>query len=99
MKVQSQYLFSGLLASVLAISVSGCGGESTTVQAEAKPEPAVVEAVRGVSRTIARGLRVPGSPVAPAHAGARGGAPGRGPATPGGRGGRPALGSVFPRGS
>ena len=43
MKVQLQYLVSGLLTSVLAISVAGCGGESTTVKAEAKPEPAVVE--------------------------------------------------------
>src|SRR3954468_13756654 len=97
MKVQSQYLCSGLLASVLAISVSGCGGESTTVQAEAKPEPAVVEAVQVESRTIDRYLRVTGSLVADEQAEVSAEAPGRVIAAPVERGARVARGAVLAR--
>jgi membrane fusion protein, multidrug efflux system len=97
MKLQSQYLFPGLLASVLAISVSGCGGESTTVQAEAKPEPAVVEAVQVESRTIDRYLRVTGSLVADEQAEVSAEAPGRVIAAPVERGARVAPGAVLAR--
>src|SRR3954468_18064459 len=97
MKVQSQYLCSGLLASVLAISVSGCGGESTTVQAEAKPEPAVVEAVQVESRTIDRYLRVTGSLIADEQAEVSAEAPGRVIAAPVERGSHVAEGAVLAR--
>jgi len=64
MKVQSGYLVTGLVLATLAASVAGCGGSETTVKAEAKPEPTIVETVRVESRTIDRYLRVTGSLVA-----------------------------------
>jgi membrane fusion protein, multidrug efflux system len=97
MNVQSKYVLSGLVGSVLALSVAGCGGEATTVKAEAKPEPVIVEAAPVESRTIGRYLRVTGSLVADEQAEVSAEAAGRVIAAPVERGARVAQGAVLAR--
>jgi len=97
MKVQSGYLLSGVLVAALAVSAAGCGGSETTVKAEAKPEPAVVEAVRVESRAIDRFLRVTGSLAADEQAEVSAEAAGRVIAAPVERGSHVAQGAVLAR--
>lgn len=97
MKVQSGYLLSGVLVAALAVSAAGCGGSETTVKAEAKPEPAVVEVVRVESRAIDRFLRVTGSLAADEQAEVSAEAAGRVIAAPVERGSHVAQGAVLAR--
>ncbi len=97
MKVQSGYLLSGVLVAAVALSAAGCGGSETTVKAEAKPEPAVVETVKVESRTIDRFLRVTGSLIADEQAEVSAEAAGRVIAAPVERGSRVAQGAVLAR--
>ena len=97
MRGQSGYLLSGLLVAALAASAAGCGGGATTVKAEAKPEPLVVETAHVESRTIDRYLRVTGSLVADEQAEVSAEAPGRVIAMPVERGSRVAQGAVLAR--
>jgi len=55
------YGLAGIAIAAFSIAAVGCGGESTTVQAEAKAEPVLVETVPVESRAIDRYLRVTGS--------------------------------------
>src|SRR6476659_6179818 len=97
MNVQFQYFLSGVLASSLALSAAACGCESTTVKAEAKPEPVAIDAARVESRAIDRYLRVTGSLVADEQAEVSAEAPGRVVATPVERGTHVAQGAVLAR--
>ena len=97
MKLQPGYLVSGILAAALAAATAGCGSSETTVKAEAKPEPAVVETVHVESRTIDRFLRVTGSLVADEQAEVSAEAAGRVIAAPVERGSHVAQGAVLAR--
>jgi RND family efflux transporter MFP subunit len=97
MQVQSGFLLSGVVASTLAVLAAACGGSGTTVQAEAKPEPAVVETVDVESRAIDRFLRVTGSLVADQQAEVSAEAAGRVIAAPVERGSHVAQGAVLAR--
>jgi multidrug efflux pump subunit AcrA (membrane-fusion protein) len=68
MRVQRRYALAGILIAAISIAAAGCGAESTTVKAEAKAEPVVVETVPVESRAIDRYLRVTGSLMADEHA-------------------------------
>jgi RND family efflux transporter MFP subunit len=61
MRVQTRYGLAGIAIAAFSIAAVGCGGESTTVKAEAKAEPVLVETVPVESRAIDRYLRVTGS--------------------------------------
>jgi RND family efflux transporter MFP subunit len=97
MKVQSGYFLSALLVAALAGSAAGCGGDITTVKAEAKPEPIAVDITDVESRTIDRYLRVTGSLVADEQAEVSAEAPGRVIAAPVERGSHVAQGAVLAR--
>jgi len=97
MNVQSSYFLSALLVAALAGSAAGCGGDVTTVKAEAKPEPIAVDTTQVESRTIDRYLRVTGSLVADEQAEVSAEAPGRVIAAPVERGSHVAEGAVLAR--
>jgi len=97
MKVQSGYLLSGVVVAALAASAAACGGGPTTVKAEAKPEPIVVDTTQVESRTIDRFLRVTGSLVADEQAEVSAEAAGRVIAAPVERGSHVAQGAVLAR--
>jgi membrane fusion protein (multidrug efflux system) len=86
--------FVGLTATVLA---AGCGTETTTVNAAAKPEPLSIEVASVESRSIDRYLRVSGSLLADEQAEVSAEAPGRVIATPVERGTHVARGAVLAR--
>jgi membrane fusion protein (multidrug efflux system) len=86
--------FVGLAASV---AVAGCGTETTTVNAAAKPEPLAIEVAAVESRPIDRDLRVSGSLLADEQAEVSAEAPGRVIATPVERGTHVAQGAVLAR--
>ena len=86
--------FVGLTATVLA---AGCGTETTTVNAAAKPEPLSIEVASVESRSIDRYLRVSGSLLADEQAEVSAEAPGRVIATPVERGTHVAQGAVLAR--
>jgi membrane fusion protein (multidrug efflux system) len=86
--------FAGLTATVLA---AGCGTETTTVNAAAKPEPLSIEVASVESRSIDRYLRVSGSLLADEQAEVSAEAPGRVIATPVERGTHVARGAVLAR--
>jgi membrane fusion protein (multidrug efflux system) len=86
--------FAGLTATVLA---AGCGTETTTVNAAAKPEPLSIEVASVESRSIDRYLRVSGSLLADEQAEVSAEAPGRVIATPVERGTQVAQGAVLAR--
>ncbi len=95
MTVQMRNIFVGLL-SIAAAGAAGCGRD-TTVKAESKPEPIVIEAAKVESRPIDRYLRVTGSLVADEQAEVSAEAPGRVIATPVERGTRVSQGTVLVR--
>jgi multidrug efflux pump subunit AcrA (membrane-fusion protein) len=64
MRVDRRFGAAGILLAALSITVAGCGAESTTVKAEAKAEPPVIDVVPVESRGIDRFLHVTGSLVA-----------------------------------
>jgi RND family efflux transporter MFP subunit len=97
MKVQAGYFLSGLLVAALAGSAASCGGNGTTVQAEAKPEPVAVDITQVESRTIDRYLRVTGSLIADEQAEVSAEAPGRVIAAPIERGTHVGQGAVLAR--
>jgi RND family efflux transporter MFP subunit len=84
----------GLAASV---AVAGCGTETTTVNAAAKPEPLAIEVAAVESRPIDRYLRVSGSLLADEQAEVSAEAPGRVIGTPVERGTHVAQGAVLAR--
>ena len=96
MRVHPGYVLSGLFVAALA-ATAGCGGESATVKAEAKPEPVAVETARVESRAIDRYLRVTGSLVADEQAEVSAEAAGRVIAVPVERGSHVAQGAVLAR--
>jgi len=96
MRVHSGLLFSGLIVAALAVSTAGCGSDST-VKAEAKPEPLVVDHANVESRTIDRFMRVTGSLVADEQAEVSAEAAGRVIAAPVERGSHVAQGAVLAR--
>lgn len=97
MKVHSGFFYSGLVIAALGMFAAGCGGDATTVMAEAKPEPPVVDAARVESRTIDRYLRVTGSLVADEQAEVSAEAAGRVIAAPVERGSHVAQDAVLAR--
>ena len=97
MTVQLRNVLAGILAATASIAAAGCGAESTTVKAEAKPEPLTIEVAGVESRPIDRYLRVTGSLVADEQAEVSAEAPGRVIATPVERGTRVAQGAVLAR--
>ncbi len=64
MRVDRRFGAAGILLAALSITVAGCGAESTTVKAEAKAEPPVIDVIPVESRGIDRFLHVTGSLVA-----------------------------------
>jgi len=97
MRVQSRLFLSGVLSTAIALSAAACGGESTTVKAEAKPEPLAVDTARVESRSIDRYLRVTGSLVADEQAEVSAESPGRVVAAPIERGSHVGDGAVLVR--
>nr|MDP9324680.1 biotin/lipoyl-binding protein [Acidobacteriota bacterium] len=97
MTVQLRNVLAGILAATASIAAAGCGAESTTVKAEAKPEPVAIDVASVESRPIDRYLRVTGSLVADEQAEVSAEAPGRVVATPVERGTRVAQGAVLAR--
>jgi RND family efflux transporter MFP subunit len=94
---QVRNVLAGILGLAAAAAAAGCGTESTTVKAAAKPEPLVIEVANVESRPIERYLRVTGSLVADEQAEVSAEAPGRVVATPVERGTRVAQGAVLAR--
>jgi len=97
MTVQLRNVLAGILAVTAGIAAAGCGVDTTTVKAEAKPEPVTIEVARVESRPIDRYLRVTGSLVADEQAEVSAEAPGRVIATPVERGTRVSQGAVLAR--
>ncbi len=97
MRVQKRYGLAGILMAAFSVAAAGCGGESTTVKAEAKPEPIVVETVPVESRAIDRYLRVTGSLMADEQAEVSAEAAGRVVAVAVERGSHVAQGAVLAR--
>lgn len=97
MRVQLGYLRSGLLVAAVGITAAGCGRDATTVKAEAKPEPVVVETVSVDSKPIDRYLRVTGSLVADEQAEVSAEAAGRVIVAPVERGSHVVQGAVLAR--
>lgn len=97
MNVQKQYGLAGILIAALSMAAAGCGGESTTVKAEAKPEAPAVDVTTVESRAIDRYLRVTGSLVADEQAEVSAEAAGRVVAVAVERGARVAQGAVLAR--
>jgi RND family efflux transporter MFP subunit len=94
---QLRNCLAGLIGLATAVAAAGCGTESTTVKAEAKPEPLAIEVARVESRPIDRYLKVTGSLLADEQAEVSAEAPGRVIATPVERGTRVAQGAVLAR--
>jgi len=94
---QVRNVLAGILGLTAAAAAAGCGTDSTTVKAAAKPEPLVIEVANVESRPIERYLRVTGSLVADEQAEVSAEAPGRVVATPVERGTRVAQGAVLAR--
>lgn len=97
MRVEKRNSLAGILIAAFSIAAAGCGGESTTVNAEAKPEPLVIDAIPVESRAIDRFLRVTGSLVADEQAEVSAEAPGRVVAVSVERGSRVSQGAVLVR--
>ncbi len=97
MRVEKRNSLAGILIAAFSIAAAGCGGESTTVSAEAKPEPLVIDAIPVESRAIDRFLRVTGSLVADEQAEVSAEAPGRVVAVSVERGSRVSQGAVLVR--
>ena len=96
MTVQMRDILVGMLSVAAAAGAAGCGRD-TTVKAESKPEPIVIDAAKVESRPIDRYLRVTGSLVADEQAEVSAEAPGRVIATPVERGTRVSQGTVLVR--
>jgi RND family efflux transporter MFP subunit len=97
MTVQLRNVLAGILAATASIAAAGCGVDTATVKAEAKPEPLTIEVADVESRSIDRYLRVTGSLVADEQAEVSAEAPGRVIATPVERGSRVLQGAVLAR--
>ena len=97
MTVQLRNVLSGILVATASIAAAGCGVDTTTVKAEAKPEPLAIEVASVESRPINGYLRVTGSLVADEQAEVSAEAPGRVIATPVERGTRVSQGAVLAR--
>ncbi len=97
MTVQWRHILPGILIASVAVGAAGCGGESTTVKAEAKAEPLAVDTTRVESRSIDRYLRVTGSLAADEQAEVSAESPGRVIAAPVERGSHVAEGAVLAR--
>jgi len=97
MKVERRFSLAGILIAALSIAAAGCGAEGTTVQAEAKAEPPVIDVVPVESRAIDRFMRVTGSLVADEQAEVSAEAPGRVVAVSVERGSVVAQGTVLVR--
>ncbi len=87
----------GILASTVGLAAAGCGADTSTVKAQAKPEPLAIDAANVESRPVDRYLRVTGSLVADEQAEVSAEAPGRVIATPVERGTRVSQGAVLAR--
>ena len=97
MTVQVRNVLAGILVGTASIAAAGCGVDTATVKAEAKPEPLTIEVANVESRPIDRYLRVTGSLVADEQAEVSAEAPGRVIATPVERGSRVSQGAVLAR--
>jgi RND family efflux transporter MFP subunit len=97
MTVQLRNVFAGILVASASMAAVGCGADTTTVKAEAKPEPLTIEVASVESRPIDRSLRVTGSLVADEQAEVSAEAPGRVIDTPVERGTRVSQGAVLAR--
>ena len=97
MIVETRTILAGSLIAVLAVAAAGCGADTTTVKAEAKPEPLAIDVATVESRPIDRYLRVTGSLFADEQAEVSAEAPGRVIATPVERGTRVSQGAVLAR--
>jgi len=97
MRVQKRHGLAAILAAAISVGAAGCGAESTTVKAEAKAEPPVIEVARVESRAIDRYLRVTGSLVADEQAEVSAEAAGRVVAVSVERGSQVAQGAVLVR--
>jgi membrane fusion protein (multidrug efflux system) len=97
MMVETRKILAGSLIAVLAVAAASCGADTTTVKAEAKPEPLAIDVATVESRPIDRYLRVTGSLVADEQAEVSAEAPGRVIATPVERGTRVPQGAVLAR--
>jgi len=97
MIVETRNILAGSLIAALAVAAAGCGANTTTVKAEAKPELLAIDVATVESRPIDRYLRVTGSLVADEQAEVSAEAPGRVIATPVERGTRVSQGAVLAR--
>lgn len=97
MTVHMRNVLVGILASTVGFAAAGCGADTSTVKAQAKPEPLAIDAANVESRPVDRYLRVTGSLVADEQAEVSAEAPGRVIATPVERGTRVSQGAVLAR--
>lgn len=97
MTVHMRNVLVGILASTVGFAAAGCGTDTSTVKAQAKPEPLAIDAANVESRPVDRYLRVTGSLVADEQAEVSAEAPGRVIATPVERGTRVSQGAVLAR--
>lgn len=97
MTVHMRNVLVGILASTVGLAAAGCGADTSTVKAQAKPEPLAIDAANVESRPVDRYLRVTGSLVADEQAEVSAEAPGRVIATPVERGTRVSQGAVLAR--
>jgi RND family efflux transporter MFP subunit len=97
MTVQRQYIFAGLAAAALSVSVAACGSPNSTVSAAPKPEPLTITTSPVESRPIDRYLRVSGSLMADEQAEVSAESAGRVIETPVERGARVSQGTILVR--
>lgn len=97
MTVETRHILAGSLIAALAVVAAGCGADTTTVKAQAKPEPLAIEVATVERRPIDRYLRVTGSLLADEQAEVSAEAAGRVIATPVERGTRVSQGAVLAR--
>ena len=97
MRVEKRFSLGAILIAAVSIAAAGCGAEGTTVKAEAKSEPPVIDVVPVESRAIDRFMRVTGSLVADEQAEVSAEAPGRVVAVSVERGAAVAQGAVLVR--
>lgn len=97
MTVHMRNVLVWILASTVGFTAAGCGADTSTVKAQAKPEPLAIDAANVESRPVDRYLRVTGSLVADEQAEVSAEAPGRVIATPVERGTRVSQGAVLAR--
>jgi len=64
MTVQLRNVLAGISVATASMAAAGCGVDTATVKAAAKPEPLTIEVASVESRPIDRYLRVTGSLVA-----------------------------------